>query len=1612
MNRRSFANFLLPIAAAVLAVMSSAASAVEIGVARRDVTPTELIRLTGYASRKAPHVGVEQKLWAKALAIGSNREGPAILITLDNCGISEGTWREVRSRLAKSAKIRADRIVIASSHTHSGPATKDWAPNIFVRDLTPEEQGAIDRYTAALITNLEQVALEALKNRRPGALSWSSGTAQFAANRRTRGGPIDHALPVLKAEDATGKLLALVANYACHCTTIGGDFNHVCGDWAGYAQEAIEREAPGAMALVTIGCGADSNPSPRGGTDGGLALAKQHGAEIGAEVKRLIGMTFTPLKARLTARAKEIQLPFGPHFTHDQWLARSTNSGIVGYHARKWLTRLDRGEKLPDSLYYPITTWTFGDELAMVFLPGEVVIDYALRLKSELAGQQLWVSGYANYVPCYIPSRRILAEGGYEAEDSLWYYDRPARLSTNVEDLIVGTVRDLVPKSYRRDPKRADLPPPMSPQESLRAIRTKAELTVELVASEPLIESPVAIDWDTQGRLWVCEMYDYPAGLNPPANPDRKYGEPLKEPPGGFTPGGRIKILTDRDGDGRYDKATLFLDGIPFPTGVMPWRNGALICAAPDLLYAEDTNGDGRADIVRTNVTGFARHNYQARLNGFTWGLDGWLHASSGLFGGKVKSLQTGKEIDLSGRDFRYRPDTGEIEPVSGISQFGRVRDDFDNWFGNDNSTWLWDYPLPDHYLRRNPFVNFAEPRVFVARGSEANRVFPTSRTLTRFNDPHMANIVTSACGPGIYRDTLLGGDYCGNVFICEPVHNLVHRLVLDRSGVSYTGRRAAGEERAEFLSSSDSWFRPVQARTGPDGALYVVDMYRFVVEHPRWIPPERLRELDPRAGADMGRIYRVYPRGSKPVRIPKLENATAETLAKSLASANGPIRDLAHQELIEKASSESVRRQIERSGIADVNAQSKLGPAARVQQLSALRDLDLLRDDHVTHGLTDADADVRHFALKLADGRSGCVEALMVFPSRPENVDGRLMRQYWLSVSGFESNTVHRFLSSQPPLVDTPEWLVATRKAPFAAVQAIFRATAPGKLGATGGVPRAISTLFTAILADKHVDDLGRVLVRLVPPDERALDLSSAWAVNTLHAELLDHPDVLSALAANASVDVRRSVERLRSDFASGQQVHWLMSGELRTLGAESIPPVISILGHYAQSSATNRAQLMDLLSADLDDPARQQLRRAISQLRGDEFAREAMARWNVFGPATRGVLLDLLLAKDGWSAIVIEGLGGGTVQASELPLAQQQRLRSHPRTDIRTRAEKLFAASTTNRREILARYESVGKLTPMQERGGELFAKNCAQCHAFRGQGHEVGPNLAEFAGKSSADFVVAMLDPNAAINPNYIAYNVETKDGRSLSGIVRNETSAGLTLVQGSGVRESIVRRDIESIRASALSLMPEGLEQALSPQDMADLIAWLKSGGPASFGSAALADTTKARAEFLKAGANGCAEVVTAVETLPYPSWLGRLPMPYCRQTAGQDRLVWRSAVLPAKLDATHSFRLPVGMGFASQPRGKFTLKVNGSMLLEFDVSLADQSWQGADGRARMRYSVKEANTEDSNGVLEIEVPSAFLKAGRRAEFEVIGSASGSQRWFGIYQLPTRVADGGR
>lgn len=414
------------------------------GTGSVDVTPQGPIRLSGYAVRKTETETVNQRLFAKALALTSAGSQPAVIVAVDNCGVPKHVRDRVAANLTRKKGLPNERFAICSTHTHSAPLLAGGIPNMFGEPVPDEQMERVQRYTDGLAEKIEQAALQALEGLKPGQLYWGQGSANFAANRRTKGGPIDHDLPILVAKDAAGKVKAVLANYACHCTTVGGDFNQVHGDWAGVAREAIQRNNPEAVALVAIGCGADSNPDPRGLLD----QARQHGEDVAREVQRLLAGELKPLIGALECRAKEIELPFEPLPTREQWEERAKQPGIVGYHAQQQLKKLAAGQKLPETLPYLISAWNFGPQLAMVFLPGEVVVDYSLRLKKELDGRRLWMNAYANDVPCYIPSERILREGGYEAESSLWYYDRPARLAPATEGMIIATVKELVPRAF------------------------------------------------------------------------------------------------------------------------------------------------------------------------------------------------------------------------------------------------------------------------------------------------------------------------------------------------------------------------------------------------------------------------------------------------------------------------------------------------------------------------------------------------------------------------------------------------------------------------------------------------------------------------------------------------------------------------------------------------------------------------------------------------------------------------------------------------------------------------------------------------------------------------------------------------------------------------------------------------------------------------------------------------------------------------------------------------------------------------------------------------------------------------------------------------------------
>jgi hypothetical protein len=300
------------------------------------------------------------------------------------------------------------------------------------------------------------VALAALADRRPARLAWAQGQADFAVNRRlivdgkhtgykaTPGGPVDQALPVLRAVDANGAVRAVLVNYACHCTVLKGGENFVHSDWAGDAATRIEATHAGAVALVAIGCGADSDPQPRG-----LSEVATHGKTVAGEVARLFAGEMQPLGRVTSAKLETIEIPLARSVPRAELEERLKGKAHIAYAATKFLQELDAGRPLPSGIRYPVQVWAFGGELAMVFLGGEVVADYALRLKRELGESRVWINAYANHVPCYIPSTRVLAEGGYEAELAMDYYGLPTRLAPDVEERIIRTVHALLPGGWR-----------------------------------------------------------------------------------------------------------------------------------------------------------------------------------------------------------------------------------------------------------------------------------------------------------------------------------------------------------------------------------------------------------------------------------------------------------------------------------------------------------------------------------------------------------------------------------------------------------------------------------------------------------------------------------------------------------------------------------------------------------------------------------------------------------------------------------------------------------------------------------------------------------------------------------------------------------------------------------------------------------------------------------------------------------------------------------------------------------------------------------------------------------------------------------------------------------
>lgn len=407
------------------------------GVARLDITPKEPIWMSGYAARTKPSTGALHPLWAKALAVEDRKGYRVVLVTTDLIGLPRSLTDVVAARMEKEHGLRRAQLLFNASHTHTGPVVY---PNLMTMYfLDAEQRRRVEDYARRLSEDLYQVASAALANLAPAGLRWGETTASFAANRRTPRGPVDHALPVIEVRGADGGRKAIVFGYACHNTTHVAEDTELSGDYAGFAQIEIEKRFEGVTAMYLALCGGDQNPKPRGKRE----HAEQHGREIGQAVAKLLGGRLEELAPPLRSAYRSTDLAFALHSREQFEEEAKSEDRFRASRARAMLAAYEQGRPV-QSIPYPVQAIRFGRGLTLLALGGEVVVDYSLRAKRHFDKEKLIVAGYSNDVMCYIPSLRILKEGGYEGLTSMIYYGQPGPFAADVEDRVWEAVRGVL----------------------------------------------------------------------------------------------------------------------------------------------------------------------------------------------------------------------------------------------------------------------------------------------------------------------------------------------------------------------------------------------------------------------------------------------------------------------------------------------------------------------------------------------------------------------------------------------------------------------------------------------------------------------------------------------------------------------------------------------------------------------------------------------------------------------------------------------------------------------------------------------------------------------------------------------------------------------------------------------------------------------------------------------------------------------------------------------------------------------------------------------------------------------------------------------------------------
>lgn len=962
---------------------------------------------------------------------------------------------------------------------------------------------------------------------------------------------------------------------------------------------------------------------------------------------------------------------------------------------------------------------------------------------------------------------------------------------------------------------------PCEPETAAGTFEVAEGFQVELFAAEPLVRDPVGMTVDEQGRLYVVEDPGYPE------NPDDFQG--------------RVRLLEDRDGDGQPDQSTVFADEFRAPRGVMQWKEGLLVTDATDIVYLEDTNGDGRADVREVVMSGFNYNNPQLGVNTPLYGLDNWVYVahrqgSRPHFAGEPEPEEVAARTNI-----RFRPDTREWESLSGASQFGHSFDAYGRHLLVRHNNHISQEIMAGRYLARNPDLMVAPSSASISDHGTAAEVYPITENERHelFTD---AGAFTAACGITCYLGGQFPEDYRGAAFVAEPAHNLVHADRLEESGAALTASRI--QQDREFLASTDHWFRPVNFYVGPDGALYVIDYYRQIIEQPRFLSEEVL-EAGILGGTDRGRIYRVSTEGSEgPSWLGELNlrGDSAGQLVDLLDRANGWWRTTTQRLLVDRQDEAAI------DPLKELAVDSGSRPEARVHALWTLEGMGALSADLIERALGDRSPRVREQAIRLAEQylqeNPALVAALLEIG---DEEDQRVRFQLLNTLGALDTPEVRQVRREMLQENIEDEWM---QLAALSAADLNYRSLyeeARSRLSdrETEGRSMYFRRLGSLIGVRGQRKDVEEFAASITAGDDEAGNWWQAASLQGLaeglqygvenedRQMLRDLRGPMARLALDPDSPALRNAARSVMAVVGppeGQSV--FAAAEELAADSEEDPllrrDAIRLLG--VGSTSRYAELLMDLVSPQEPPEVQAAAARTLKDLEGPAIGKRLLAGWDRMTPPVRQAAMETMLADDARLGLVFDAIEEGDMSPSAVSWEETKRLMLHSDEELQARAKSLLGGAGEQRSEVVERYEAA--LSEQGEgnadRGREVYERSCAMCHQIDGEGGvNFGPDLASVRTRDPEELLVDILMPGEAIAAGYEQYRIERQSGPALQGAISSETSQSVTLRDMGGQETTVPRSDIQRMEAVEGSVMPTGLEQQISEEEMNDLITFIKN-----------------------------------------------------------------------------------------------------------------------------------------------------------------------------------------